>query len=263
MGLGSTLGLVCDNCVLEDDHQSALLKPLCLHVEDQWPVQGSSAFRYRMGDYSSLAFFLLDADWTSIFASDDVDVCGARLTTVFQEAVSKFIPKSGAKKQSRLPVWFSGELHACIMKKKRYHLKFKCTLRPQLYTEFSTLRKTVKRLIDSDQILFFDKMARNLRRDPQSFWKLVSPRYREGFFDLSLMDGGELASDPERLCSLFLDKFFPQLDVGLLPLLKRICIFRPWMRRATRCSYLQTLSAPRIDWSQRLPADWTVSLRFS
>jgi hypothetical protein len=99
---------------------------------------------------------------------------------------------AGAK--SNFPPWFSHTIRYYIAKENYFHHRFKKKPSDCLYYRFALYRKLVKGTIKSDRLRWLKSIAKNLKLQPQHFWKYIPNlrKHRSGSIQLNF-DGAHLA----------------------------------------------------------------------
>ncbi len=203
-------------CVAEDIFHPVLTFNLDMpHVTSTCSSDPPSKFNFSKGDYPLFISLISLADWSNFFTCGDVNLCVERFTQIVTEAMEISIPR-GKIRHSSFPEWYSKELRVMLCKKKRIHKRFVKFRRFEDYTKFSDLRVSCKRLLKRDRCAQFTRIADGVKCNPAAFWKFLSPRFREAYFDVSLKIEDTLISDSPQLCHAF-GKFFESTVSQSLP----------------------------------------------
>lgn len=201
--------------VLEDPYHPALSTRVQFKKSNSCNEHPCKNVRnFSRGDYESLYSDLSYINWTEFYDSNCVNFCAEFLCSVMDKVISDNVPLSGGH-TSGYPGWFSVELRHNIVRKRQLHRKYKRLGSLPNYVAFSEMRRKVKRLLRRDRECYFSGLANSVRSDPKRFWKAIKPRYREAYFDVSLLVNGELVTDGSALSDIFC-KYYSSVVVPIV-----------------------------------------------
>jgi hypothetical protein len=108
-----------------------------------------------------------------VYETTSVDTAVGSLNAAVNGAMEQAVPR-GYSRKSKFPPWFSHTLRHYTAKKNYFHSRFKNTTSDYIYNRFTLYKKLVKSTIKSDRLRQLKSTDKNLKSQPQHFWKCVS-----------------------------------------------------------------------------------------
>lgn len=162
--------------VTEDLHHPSLeisLPFLCQRIQNFGVNRDSpAAYNFRKADYHLLYTLILEADWSPVYSSLDVNDACAALYEILNGIFNSCVPLK-LKRRRRFPVYYSRELINNIYRKEKALRGFKKYKSALYKTNFHSLRSLIKKQIRNDYITYVLNSERNICNDPSNFWAFI------------------------------------------------------------------------------------------
>lgn len=193
----------------EDRHHPSLI--VRLQLESKYgnnfsTKQDNKMFNFKRANFILLYDRLLQVDWSCLEAyTDPNDACDkfyAVLHLIFDECVPKF-----KKTNRRFPPWFNYEIKNNIRKKEVALKNYKKYKNDHYLRQFQTLRRTIKRQVDTAYRQYASNIENEISRDPSKFWSFVQCKRNKSRIPGTLVYNDEIFDTPQNIVNGFANFF--------------------------------------------------------
>jgi len=203
------------------DHCKILFK---LIAETETSERKVDRWMFKKADYDEINQFLSLYDWDHLFKGKTVNEKWMQLKMVLQQAIEKYVPKSGIKsKQNKCP-WINHRLKKAIKSRNRMWKKYTFTNDYGDYLKYVDMRNNVVKEIRTAKNNFEKKLVNSIKMNPKSFYSYVRSRAKTKDKVGPLKDGnGKLILDDEdraQLLNTYFSSVFTKENMTHMPEVK-------------------------------------------
>ena len=163
-------------------------------------------FNFRRADLPSLYAAIHSTNWTSMSNYRDVDsLCGEfynLLLTSLEAHVPLLKPKRNAN-----PIWYSRELVTLMRSKERARQFYNKHKSDEAYSNYSTLRSQVKRLLSATYKHYILTSEEKIKSDPKQFWGFVSSKRQSTRIPGEMFLNSTSIIEPQEIVDAFAQNF--------------------------------------------------------
>lgn len=164
-------------------------------------------FDYKHANFSEMANHLADINIPNIINNEiSLNEFVLELENRFHDLVNKFVPTFRLKTRS-FPRWFSNELIAAIINKKRSHKLYKQYKSQYYFHLFKKDRAHAKLLASRDEKAYLSSTEESIRNDSKFFFKYVNNLSSSNSIPSTLHLDGQTADNDRDIANLFAEKF--------------------------------------------------------
>jgi hypothetical protein len=185
--------------------------------------EGSSTrFKYDKGDYEAMKDALGKVDWEVELDGKSVDQCWTFFSQTLSDNMSKYIPTSVSKGNSKFkPLWMCREAMGKVKRKHSSWARYTLTRQYSDYVCFARARNEATAAVRGAKKEFERKLAEEVKQNPKAFWKYVSSKTksRSGVSDLERGDGSMTTSNKDKaeVLNQFFSSVFTREDIDNVP----------------------------------------------
>lgn len=198
--------------VSEDKYHPALAIKVPLSLPSRTSFPSFSCWNFRKGDYTQLYDDAANCNWNKVLECKDPHEAAVFFDQTLHELVSKNIPIHKIQKQSRaaFPPWYSSQLINLLKQKRAMHRKYKQTNDSSLYAEYSSIRKSCKKLQRENFHSHVQNIEQDLYHQPKFFWQYIKKANAQPQTQLSqlLTPTGSQVENITEACNLLADHFY-------------------------------------------------------
>ncbi|XP_053691160.1 uncharacterized protein LOC128739688 [Sabethes cyaneus] len=196
-------------------HHPPLVLTLSNHHSNLTKTIPSVSYDFRNADHRSIAEFFATINWFDVLDENDADNAALTLSHIIVHAIDRHVPKVVHSSNSK--PWLTRELRMLKTEKRaalRIYSKFRNRSLRDQYIKLNTVYKRTSRTCFRRHL---QRIQRNLKVKPKTFWKYVSDQRKESGLPSTMMLNGQVASEPQYVCQLFADKFARTFSDEIIP----------------------------------------------
>lgn len=217
----------CDDPLLSNSfHHTAFSFFIPVPCKTEKLSQNRRIYDFAKCNYVELKTFLSNVDWSFILSESAIDTATEHFYNILLEGISFSTPLKRIYRSS-YPVWFSNELKALTIDKKKAHLEYKRHGLPSDYIKFSLLRSRCNYLGTKCYREFMQKSDESLKSNPRSFWKFVNMTRKIDGFPKDMFLLSEMSNSGHQTVNLFAKSFsaaYASSDISVPEYVKLDCI---------------------------------------
>ena len=172
------------------------------------------------GDYDKARTMMEEIDWSGDMADLDLSLAFNVFADKFENILKECIPKSKPRHKQK-NIYMTKEALRC--KKKKYHAwkRYTDTREYIDYARFTQQRNQLRKLTRNLQLVFENKLAREVKTNPKAFWKYANSRLktRTRIDNLDREDGTRATTNKEKVeeFNKFFSSVFTDEDLEEIP----------------------------------------------
>jgi hypothetical protein len=147
-------------------------------------------------------------DWKPLYQIHDSTEASNHFQEKVYEVMLKTVPQKKTSSTFRYPVWFTKEIIKCIRKKEKCRQKLKKEGNDfKLREKYGMLRASSKKLIRKSYREYVENVEKEMKSEPQKFWKYVNTKRKDNSAATTLQYGEKNYSENGDIANVFAEYF--------------------------------------------------------
>lgn len=172
-------------------------------------------YHYERADWKAMCEDLHVRDWSSFWASSNVDDCWRILRTQLRATIDNHVPKSYLSHSIRAPKppWLGSLNRSVLLAKKEAWLKYRKSKCLADLNHYKDTRNTAANHIKYLRASYEKQLANKAKTDPKSFFQYARSKNANQSKNMTLTDGDNPISDKRTVAELFNNHFVTVFSV--------------------------------------------------
>ncbi|XP_055543339.1 uncharacterized protein LOC129728890 [Wyeomyia smithii] len=159
------------------------------------------SYNFRKADHRSITEFIAAIEWVGVLDGRAANSAALTLSHIIIHAIDRHVPKIVRSFNSK-----PRASHVEDQKKAALRTYFRFGTLP-FHEHYKKLNTTYKRTSQSCFRRHLQSIQRSLKAKPKTLWRHVNAQRRESSLPSTMTFNGKVASEPEKVCQLFAEKF--------------------------------------------------------